>query len=264
MKCEIIKDLLPLYCDDALSDVSKQEVEKHIIKCTECQKVYEDMKYDYISLDTASKNIEPMKKVKKRLGLNKLLIALLLLFIISLGTVYELFSAHPKLATSDQITIETNINIRGVKYVYPSPENVLVLFSYPFRNKEEKDITIDKTNNCVYVNGEKLLDDKGEPVPASGKVVQWGWVDIAVHVETAFKTVKVKHDYTNCEIAEFRPCLRFGQDKDTIIQNKEKIQYFSYPLEKFDTEKDTTLKIHCKDKDIVIKPYDYSGMIIED
>ena len=56
MKCEIIKDLLPLYCDDALSDVSKQEVEKHIIKCTECQKVYEDMKYDYISLDTASKN----------------------------------------------------------------------------------------------------------------------------------------------------------------------------------------------------------------
>lgn len=263
MRCEIIKDLLPLYCDDALSDVSKQEVEKHIIKCAECQKTYEDMKYNNISLDTASKNIDPMKKVKKRLGINKLLIALLLLFIISLGTVYELFCAHPKLASSDQITIETNLNIRGVKYVYPSPENVLVLRSYTFRNKEEKDITIDKVNNCVYVNGEKLLDEKGEPVPASGKVVQWGWVVIAVHVETAFKTVKVKHDYTNCEIAEFRPCLRLGQDKDNIIHNKEKIQYFSYSLEKIDTEKDTTLKIHCKDKDIVIKPYDYRGLKAE-
>ena len=138
-----------------------------------------------------------------------------------------------------------------------------MLRSYPFFKKEEKDITIDKVNNCVYVNGEKLLDEKGEPVPASGKVLQWGWVDVAVHVETAFKTVKVKHDYTNCEIAEFRPCLRFGQDKDNIIQNKEKIQHFSYSLEKFDTEKNITLKIHCKDKDIVIKPYDYSGLKTE-
>ena len=67
MRCEIIKDLLPLYCDDALSDVSKEEVEKHIAECEDCKKTYEDMKNGDIKLDTASKNIEPLKKVKKKM-----------------------------------------------------------------------------------------------------------------------------------------------------------------------------------------------------
>ena len=49
-----IKDLLPLYCDDALSDVSKEEVEKHIAECDDCKKTYEYMKNGDIKLDTAS------------------------------------------------------------------------------------------------------------------------------------------------------------------------------------------------------------------
>ena len=51
MRCEIIKDLLPLYCDDALSDVSKEEVEKHIADCEDCKKTYEEMKGTDIKLE---------------------------------------------------------------------------------------------------------------------------------------------------------------------------------------------------------------------
>ena len=43
MKCEIIRDLLPLYIDDALSDVSKEEVVKHLNGCRDCKRIYEEM-----------------------------------------------------------------------------------------------------------------------------------------------------------------------------------------------------------------------------
>ena len=33
MKCEIIRDLLPLYCDGLCSEASKQEIEAHVAQC---------------------------------------------------------------------------------------------------------------------------------------------------------------------------------------------------------------------------------------
>ena len=64
MRCEIIKDLLPLYCDDVLSEVSKEEVKKHLTECDDCKNAYEEMKKGDIKIDKAQKDIEPMKKVK--------------------------------------------------------------------------------------------------------------------------------------------------------------------------------------------------------
>ena len=36
MKCEIIRDLLPLYCDGLCSEASKQEIEAHVAQCQDC------------------------------------------------------------------------------------------------------------------------------------------------------------------------------------------------------------------------------------
>ena len=41
MKCEIIRDLLPLYIDGLTSIESNQEIEKHLKNCEECQKYYQ-------------------------------------------------------------------------------------------------------------------------------------------------------------------------------------------------------------------------------
>ena len=38
--CDIIKDLMPLYIDDLLSDNSKKFVEDHINNCESCKKYY--------------------------------------------------------------------------------------------------------------------------------------------------------------------------------------------------------------------------------
>ena len=46
MKCEIIRDLLPLYIDGLTSKESNQEIEKHLKNCEECQKYYQEMTGD--------------------------------------------------------------------------------------------------------------------------------------------------------------------------------------------------------------------------
>ena len=44
MKCEIIRDLLPLYCDGLCSEASKQEIEAHAAQCEECRAFLAEMK----------------------------------------------------------------------------------------------------------------------------------------------------------------------------------------------------------------------------
>ena len=44
MKCEIIRDLLPLYCDGLCSEASKQEIEAHVAQCQECRACLAEMK----------------------------------------------------------------------------------------------------------------------------------------------------------------------------------------------------------------------------
>ena len=41
LTCEVIKDLLPLYVDDVLSDDSHALVEAHIASCKECKRYHD-------------------------------------------------------------------------------------------------------------------------------------------------------------------------------------------------------------------------------
>ena len=42
--CEVIRDLLPLYCDGVCSENSRALVKGHIERCSDCQKIYMKMK----------------------------------------------------------------------------------------------------------------------------------------------------------------------------------------------------------------------------
>lgn len=45
-KCEIIRDLLPLYIDDVASQGSRQMVEDHLVECAECREMLKRMQND--------------------------------------------------------------------------------------------------------------------------------------------------------------------------------------------------------------------------
>ncbi len=48
MKCEIIRDLLPLYLDDCCSPGSRELVEEHISGCPSCRKLLGDMSQELV------------------------------------------------------------------------------------------------------------------------------------------------------------------------------------------------------------------------
>ncbi|WP_329737179.1 zf-HC2 domain-containing protein [Clostridium phoceensis] len=47
MKCDIIRDLLSLYCDGLCSEASKQEIEAHVAQCQECRACLAEMKEEF-------------------------------------------------------------------------------------------------------------------------------------------------------------------------------------------------------------------------
>lgn len=44
MNCNIVKDLIPLYIDGCCSEESERAVEEHLKDCSECKKLFEEMK----------------------------------------------------------------------------------------------------------------------------------------------------------------------------------------------------------------------------
>lgn len=70
MKCEIIRDLLPLYIDGLTSKESNQEIEKHLKNCEECQKYYQEMTGDIdifsVITNEEIEDVNLIKKIKKK------------------------------------------------------------------------------------------------------------------------------------------------------------------------------------------------------
>ena len=70
MKCEIIRDLLPLYIDVLTSKESNQEIEKHLKNCEECQKYYQEMTGDIDNFSVITneeiEDVNLIKKIKKK------------------------------------------------------------------------------------------------------------------------------------------------------------------------------------------------------
>lgn len=98
--CEIVKDLLPLYCDDVCSKESKLMVEEHLKECVSCKTVLTKMeKHDYDdTLTNERKHVVEnyAKKVKRRsvsIGIalaSVLVIPVIICLIVNLATGHAL------------------------------------------------------------------------------------------------------------------------------------------------------------------------------
>ena len=71
MKCEIIKDLLPIYIEGLCSLETKEEVEAHLKNCPDCQKEYLQLKQDYQAVRPDEEKIEDFLEEKDLLEKSK-------------------------------------------------------------------------------------------------------------------------------------------------------------------------------------------------
>lgn len=82
MKCEIIKDLLPAYCDCVCSVETASEIEQHTANCENCKKLLENYRSDVKSVGGEPE--KPFRKIKRGIFRNKLVIAVLAILLVGI------------------------------------------------------------------------------------------------------------------------------------------------------------------------------------
>ncbi|WP_303788547.1 anti-sigma factor [Ruminococcus flavefaciens] len=88
--CDMIKDLLPLYADDVCSEESRKAVEEHINSCPDCKAELEKLRKSVTV--SPQKDAAVLKRIKRRLRIEKLVVGLISVFAICvallIGLVY--------------------------------------------------------------------------------------------------------------------------------------------------------------------------------
>lgn len=105
LNCNVIKDLLPVYCDGMASDDSIEVVEQHLKQCEDCKLIYEKMSgnLETEQLENLDKEIQELKKVKKIFNI-KVIVAGIMGVIVSVILFVVLFVGVVPVS-SDDVTI---------------------------------------------------------------------------------------------------------------------------------------------------------------
>ena len=257
MKCEIIKDLLPLYCDGLVSDVTREEVEKHLESCNDCRDVCKHMKEAVP--EVPKPDIQPMKKIKRTLRLRLLLIVAAVCFAFGF-VLYQLLVADPLPISSEKVSYEYFSRCAGqLQYVYDLKVDGIIHRNNGYDVPAGSDFRIDKENNCVWLDGEKVIagmkNNEVQYVPADGELVPAGVLTLKIKCDTFFKCVRYEHTpvyYVNSPAETditFRPCLPFSQDINNCITED---GIFRMEFSAGNLGEGAQLTIKCRDKDVVI------------
>ena len=93
-ECEIVQDLLLGYVDGVLNEESKKLVEKHLSECEKCRKRLEDIRKDIKENENnQEKEIDYLKKIRRKSRIKSILIALGIILLILLGIyLYQLIT----------------------------------------------------------------------------------------------------------------------------------------------------------------------------
>ena len=151
-ECEIVQDLIFGYCDGTLNPASKELVEKHLVKCEECKKVYEEIKKDKKIDDDDKIEIDYLKRVNKKLKRKKIIIVfssvsiilLVILHIIAFISYYhdqttmEIFM-NKDISEEQMTNIQNQIKNQAedVEITYVSPEKKLEEMKQIFKDNQD-------------------------------------------------------------------------------------------------------------------------------
>ncbi len=90
MKCNVARDLFPLYFDGLCSEETRKQLEEHLDHCEECRKLRQNLESEQEWHEESPEwnpSIAPLKKVKKKIRRKNILIGVCLFFYCSLWCV---------------------------------------------------------------------------------------------------------------------------------------------------------------------------------
>ncbi len=155
MKCEVIQDLLPLYCDHQASPESCRLIEEHLQECDSCRLLYEKLaEGEDTTQETVEENLaemDPLKKIKNATRIRVIIAVLASIAVASLAF-YFLFIEGQQVSSAD-MDIKTSAFMEkgddGKDYYN-------VQFDFDLKN-----------GKCIDVRGERDDDGDGSVITLS-------------------------------------------------------------------------------------------------
>ena len=116
MKCAVVQDLLPIYCDGVCSPETAVEIEKHTENCPVCSSLLKDYKSE-VRASEAKEELpqKPFKKIKAKIFRSKLVIALLVIVLLAFVSVVGYLSYGQAVKRYGQPSFETVFSSFGTK-----------------------------------------------------------------------------------------------------------------------------------------------------
>lgn len=182
--CKIVRDLLPSYMENLLSNESKLFVDEHIDSCSECKKYLDTISKDIINEknteeDIDNLNIDYLKKYRKKLSsLKKILLIIIILIILIIVMVFAkcIYYHNILTSTSERITELEN------------SENFLI---------RRKEISIDYKNNTTDESFSEIYYKDGKYKRVGSWFVMYGEINSTEYLEIFHETKSVENIRSN-------------------------------------------------------------------
>lgn len=132
--CILVKDLLPLYIENMLSEDTAEFVQDHLEHCTECREEMEQMNTPIVPSPRV--DISPLKALKKKLfrkQLQSVLLSIALVFILTISTFSYLTAPRYFPYTSDLLSITENTD-GTVSFLFDKKVTGYTLYETPSEN----------------------------------------------------------------------------------------------------------------------------------
>lgn len=147
-ECQVVQDLLQNYSDGVLNEESKKLVENHLKTCSKCQKKLEKIKKD-TEPNLQKKEIEYLKKIKRKSDLKTISIILLILFFTVFIYFLRNFIILSKITAKSSDFFDSN-NLYKETRQYTGNGNEVIVWKEYYKDSKYKKVT------------EKYFDDKSE------------------------------------------------------------------------------------------------------
>ena len=88
-ECEIVRDLMPNYIENQISDKAKEFVEEHLVSCKECKEIVNTLQVE--NQETSEdREIDFLKKYNRKMNILKIVASILIVVIVSMCTILSL------------------------------------------------------------------------------------------------------------------------------------------------------------------------------
>ncbi len=174
-RCEIVKDLLPLYADEMCSESSKEFVKDHLKECDDCRQELEDYRYN-IGIpegDGEKEAFTSFSKKLKRRNIIKIVVSVVISLAVIASVVYVIFVPEYVVPYSDEL-LSAKIPIDKGVDVWVNLDNYSYVQSWDLRD-EEGNTNIYLT--VLQTNFTRLFDDsdKTDHLWRIGALNEMGW-----------------------------------------------------------------------------------------